>query len=263
MFEGKLTQGNLLKKIIEAIKDIVTSGNWECSTTGLSLQAMDSSHVCLVSLQLKSDAFDPYRCDRNITLGLETNMLSKILKCAGNDDTITISSADNGDTVSFLFESPNGEKTSTYTTKLMDIDSDNLGIPDQKYDATVKLPSHEFQRIIRDLSQMGDSVIIACTKDGVTFSVNGDSGSGKITLRQNASVDKSGEQISIDLNEPVVLTFALRYMSFFTKATPLSSEVTMSLKKEIPLVLEYSFEDVGQVRYYLAPKIDEEEMTES
>lgn len=64
---------------------------------------------------------------------------------------------------------------------------------------------------------MGDSVVIACTKDGVTFSVNGDSGSGKITLRQSASVDKNGEQISIDLNEPVVLTFALRYMSFFTK----------------------------------------------
>lgn len=106
MFEGKLTQGNLLKKIIEAIKDIIGSANWECSDTGLSLQAMDSSHVCLVSLQLKSHAFDPYRCDRNITLGLDTSMLSKILKCAGNDDTITLSSADNGDTVSFLFESP-------------------------------------------------------------------------------------------------------------------------------------------------------------
>jgi proliferating cell nuclear antigen len=43
---------------------------------------------------------------------------------------------------------------------------------------------------------MGDSVIIACTKDGVSFSVNGDSGSGKITLRQNANVDKSGEQVN-------------------------------------------------------------------
>jgi len=105
MFEGKLTQGSLLKKIIEAMKDIVTNANWECSGNGLALQAMDSSHVCLVSLDLYSDAFNPYRCDRNITLGLETNMLSKILRCAGNDDTITISAEDNGDTVTFLFES--------------------------------------------------------------------------------------------------------------------------------------------------------------
>ncbi|KAK3713157.1 hypothetical protein QZH41_010053 [Actinostola sp. cb2023] len=197
MFEGKLTQGSLLKKIIEAIKDIVSSGNWECAPKGLSLQAMDSSHVCLVSLELDASAFDPYRCDRNNTLGLDTSIVSKIVKCAGNDDTITISCEDNGDTVTFLFESPNGEKTSTYTTKLMDIDIDNLGIPDQKYDATIKMPSHEFQRIIRDLSQMGDSVVIACMKEAVTFSVNGDSGSGKITLRQNASVDQKSEQVRI------------------------------------------------------------------
>ena len=37
---------------------------------GVSMQAMDSSHVSLVSLELKADGFEPYRCDKNITLGL-------------------------------------------------------------------------------------------------------------------------------------------------------------------------------------------------
>ena len=32
--------------------------------------------------------------------------LSKILKCAGNDDAITMKSEDNGDTITFMFESP-------------------------------------------------------------------------------------------------------------------------------------------------------------
>lgn len=31
--------------------------------------------------------------------------LSKILKCAGNDDSITMKSEDNGDTITFMFES--------------------------------------------------------------------------------------------------------------------------------------------------------------
>jgi proliferating cell nuclear antigen len=31
------------------------------------------------------------------------------------------------------------------------------------------------------------------------------------------------DQVSIDLNEPVSLTFALRYLNSFAKATPLSS----------------------------------------
>lgn len=43
------------------------------------------------------------------------------------------------------------------------------------------MPSTEFAKICRDLSQFGDSLVIACTKEGVKFSTSGDIGSGKIT----------------------------------------------------------------------------------
>lgn len=39
----------------------------------------------------------------------------------------------------------------------MDIDSEHLGIPEAEYDATVKLPAAEFQRIVKDLSTIGDT----------------------------------------------------------------------------------------------------------
>ena len=107
MFEAKLAQGNVLKKILEAIKDLVPNANWDCAGTGITVQAMDSSHVSLVSLSLSSEGFEqPFRCDRNTTLGMDTATLSKILKCASNDDSITIKAEDSGDTVSFIFESP-------------------------------------------------------------------------------------------------------------------------------------------------------------
>lgn len=43
----------------------------------------------------------------------------------------------------------------------------------------------------------------------------------------------------IELQEPVTQTFALRYLNFFTKATPLSGQVTLSLSSDVPLVTEY------------------------
>ena len=39
----------------------------------------------------------------------------------------------------------------------MDIDSEHLGIPDTPYNATVRMPSAEFQRICRDISVMNES----------------------------------------------------------------------------------------------------------
>lgn len=70
MFEARLVQGSLMKKFMDAMKDLVKEANWDCTTTGISLQAMDTSHVSLVSLLLRSDGFDPYRCDRNLTMGI-------------------------------------------------------------------------------------------------------------------------------------------------------------------------------------------------
>lgn len=40
------------------------------------------------------------------------------------------------------------------------------------------MPSTEFTRICRDLAQFGESIVIACTKDGIKFSTSGDIGSG-------------------------------------------------------------------------------------
>jgi len=78
MFEARLVQGSLLKKVLESIKDLVTDANFDCSSNGFALQAMDSSHVSLVALLLRSDGFEHYRCDRNMTMGMNlTNMVRR------------------------------------------------------------------------------------------------------------------------------------------------------------------------------------------
>jgi len=259
MFEARLLQAGLLKKILEAIKDLVTDANFDCTSNGIALQAMDSSHVSLVSMLLRYDGFDHYRCDRNLTLGINLQSMSKILKCANNDDVLTIKADDSGDTVTFVFESPKQDKISDFELKLLQIDAEVLGIPDTEYKAVIKMSSSEFQRICRDLTILGDTVFISTTKEGVKFSVSGDVGTGNIIIRPTADVDAKEENTTIQLEEPVQLTFALRYLNYFTKATSLAPAVSLSISQEVPLVVEYRIEDLGYIRFYLAPKIEDEQ----
>ncbi|VAI51052.1 proliferating cell nuclear antigen-like [Triticum dicoccoides] len=219
MLELRLVQGSLLKKVLEAIKELVTDANFDCSGTGFSLQAMDSSHVALVALLLRSEGFEHYRCDRNLSMGMNLGNMAKMLRCAGNDDIITIKADDGSDTVTFMFESPNQDKIADFEMKLMDIDSEHLGIPDSEYQAIVRMPSSEFSSICKDLSSIGDTVIISVTKEGVKFSTAGDIGTANIVCRQNNTVDKPEQSTIIEMQEPVSLTFALRYMNSFTKAS--------------------------------------------
>lgn len=259
MFEARLIHGSVWKKILESIKDLLNEAIFDCSSTGITVQAMDSSHVSLVSLSMSSEGFDTYRCDRNLSMGINLPIMSKLVKCSGNDDVITLKAADEADVLSLVFESPNQEKVSDFEMKLVDIDTEHLGIPDTEYCCVVKMPSGEFQRICRDLSQIGDSVIIACTKEGVKFTSSGENGTGNIKLCQNASSDKDEENVTVDMKEGVCLTFALRYLNYFAKATPISPQVTLSMSQDVPLVVEYKIADMGFMRFYLAPKIEDQD----
>lgn len=218
---------------------------------------MDSSHVSLCALSLRGDAFEHYRCDKPLALGVNTPSLSKILKCSGNDDIVTLKSEEDSDGLQLTFESPNQDRVSDFQLKLMDIDSEHLGIPDTEYKCNVKMPSSEFQRIIRDLQVLGDTCTIAVTKEGICFSASGDLGTGKIMLKHNSTVDKEDDAVVIDMQEPVELNFALRYLSMFTKATSLGPTVTLAMSPDIPVVVEFPIDTFGSLRYYLAPKIDE------
>lgn len=70
MFEARLLQGSLLKKVMDALKELLNEAAWDCSDAGIQLQAMDNSHVSLVSLNLRAEGFDKYRCDRNLSMGM-------------------------------------------------------------------------------------------------------------------------------------------------------------------------------------------------
>lgn len=101
-------------------------------------------------------------------------------------------------------------------------------------------------------------VSIETSKQYIKFSISGEIGGGSTTLRANDS-DKKEEQTILEVDEPVTLSFALRYLNLFNKAQSLSPQVVLYLSGETPLVVEYKIEKLGSLKFYLAPKINEEE----
>jgi proliferating cell nuclear antigen len=65
---------------------------------------MDNSHVALVAVKLDADGFDLYRCDRPMPLGVNLGSLTKVLKCAKDDDMVTLKATDNGDILNLIYE---------------------------------------------------------------------------------------------------------------------------------------------------------------
>lgn len=262
MVEARLTNPQLFKKLLDALRELVEEANIDCNESGLSLQAMDASHVALVSMHLSSSGFDKFKCDQNTTLGVNLGSIQKIMKCGGADDVLTLKTNDERSELKFQFESSKSERFFEFSMALMDIDSEHLAIPDAEPEAAITLASSEFTRVCRDLTQFGDTVKISVNKKTVTFSVQSTTGSGAVTLSSFESAD-GDNKVEIKCGEPIELSFALRYLNFFTKAAPLASNVKLNLSNERPLLACFELDDdAGFIKYYLAPKVDDEEENE-
>lgn len=89
----------------------------------------------------------------------------------------------------------------------------------------------------------------------MSFKCTGDIGSGSIQLRSHTDVEKPENNVEIDLTEPVSLTFSLKYLVNFCKASGMSDQVKLCLSNEVPLLVEYGLQSNSYLRFYLAPKV--------
>ena len=218
---------------------------------------MDTSHVALVSLNLSMEGFEEYRCDQNVVLGINIANMSKVMKLADPQDSITLQADQDPSTLKIKFENQKTGRTTEFALNLITLDVEHLSIPDTEYTSIITINSGEFTKICKELQQLSDGLTITTNKDEVQLAVEGAAGHGFIKLTSNES-DRKEDQTTIEVEQPVTQQFALNYLNLFNKASNLSVFTRLCLHQEQPLVTEFKIESLGVLKYYLAPKISDE-----
>ena len=252
MFEARLESCGVLKGVIEAVRELVQDTNLECKHTGIELHAVDSNNVCFINCNLRSTAFSHYRCDANQTLGLNLTNWSKLLKCANNEDATVLRTIANQNKLNVKIEGTSRERISSFDLKLLDLDTNQIQIKDLDIAATVTMAAIEFQHICRDSSVVGETVTLTVKENSITFVTDGDLGNADISVTQQPGSLASQTQIANNRGHPVSMSFSLKYLSLFCRATTLSTEVTLMFSDAL-LVVVYLMADIGFIKYYIAP----------
>ncbi|MHA1520254.1 MAG: hypothetical protein ACTSRK_08735 [Promethearchaeota archaeon] len=90
MFKVKMKDSKMVRGIFDAVSSIISETILKIDpAVGLSLTAMDMSHICLVSLVLHKDDLDEFEADEVYELGINLEDLVKIIKRSGASDEIT------------------------------------------------------------------------------------------------------------------------------------------------------------------------------
>ncbi len=235
---------NTFKKIIDAIKDICRETNIEISENGLQIKAMDSSHVCLVNLNL-SYLIDKIICDDSTVIAFNLEQLSKILRLFDNEAELHIVHNVNKLTLRSTYES----KKAQFDLSLMDIEMDHLDLPDFDYTTIIKLPTSEYNKLCNSYKEFGDSVTFQCTSEKIKINVTGDISSGHIEIEN----DSNNEIIHEGDKE---ISFSLKYLCLFCKACSCTDYCFINLGEGIPMKLKFPLGEDDKLEFYIAPKVD-------
>ena len=241
-------QANAIKGIFEVLKDIINDVNVYFGPEGVKILTLDTARVTLVHMNLAAENFEEYSCPTEFTAGLNMANTFKLLKSVGPADTLTMN-IDGTEILECIIENTAKKSRTTFSLKLLDINEDILDVPDISMDVITTMPSIDFQRIARDMGNLATDMDIFRDGPRLELSCEGDFANQKTVLEFPDSIHKR-----------IGATYNLRYINMFTKATGLCSSVQLlqdSSDENMPIVFRYGIANLGDVKFYLAPRVDE------
>ena len=258
LFNIQTVQSGAFRVLIEALKEILTDTNIIIDKTGLKLIATDNSKIVLIHMKLQSENFEHYFCEDKIKIGINMNNLFKLIKVMGNNDILSIYLKKNE--TNKLGIQINNEVKNTQTTfklNLLDINEDEIKIPPAEFETELTLPSSDFQKLIRDMTNIGDCVDIKSVGDNLMFDCRGDFASQETILKENKETNHDGLKFSMTCSpdKPIQGIFSLKYLVLFTKCTNLCNLIHMYIKNDYPLIIKYNVANLGDIKLCLSPNV--------
>ena len=251
IFEFTTVQSHSIKTLFEVLKDVLTDVNITVDETGLKIMAMDGHHVALIHLKLEAENFEYYECREKTTLGVCMMSFFKLMKTVTNSDTITMyMTEENTDKLCISIKNATKNTITNFNLKLLDIDEQELSIPDVEIDCIVTMNSNEFQKLCRDMSNIKDTITITSEGKEIKFGCDGDFAEWETIIGETSH----GLVFNKQTEDNITGEYSLKYINLFTKSTNLCNTIELYLKQDYPLIMKYNVGNLGQIKFCLAPK---------
>ena len=240
-------QASAFKSTFEVLKDILNDVNIYFRPQGMYIVTLDTARTSLIDMHLAADNFEEYHCDQEeIIAGINISNTFKLLKTITNNDVIKIEI--NSKEYMDIEITSEVKKTSTkFQLKLLDINENLIEVPDIMMSTITTLPSADFQRICRDMSNIGSEIQIKRENTLLHLSCNG---------------DFANQETSIECPEKspnITGLYSLKYLNIFTKATSMCASVQIIQETGNRfLILKYNVANLGELKFYLATKVSED-----
>ncbi|MHA1719397.1 MAG: proliferating cell nuclear antigen (pcna) [Promethearchaeota archaeon] len=254
-FTAKIKDSKVVKGIFEAVSSIITETFLDIDPEkGISMVAMDLSHICLVSLVLAKEDLDEFKADDKLKIAINLEDFVKIVKRANPQDEIVFK--DDPEAKRFIIEMKpeTAKKARRFTISMIDIDEEKIG-PEaleqlEFYNQTTFKLSY-LDEAIKDAEIFSDALEIIADKN-LSFSTTGNIGDMTYELEKD-------ELESSDFTQKSEGIFGIQFLKNILKISAVSSKVEMYMATELPIKMVFDILNSSRIVYYLAPRTENED----
>ena len=242
--------GSLFVKIFKCIKELSPDIILKFDPDGMVFQGMDTSHISMSYLNWKKDDFDIYNVTSTLQFGISVENLNKVLKLLPHNGAVQLGYyPEKNDSLNIVMLN---DKDTEFDVdlNLMDLELEELTIPELEYKVHLKYSSLEFKNVIRDVKEFSDVITFDIDNDDVTIVVDGELGKAECKLKHD-----SVEPILCSIN----VRLALRFVSLFSEFQICSDIVEIKLAEDMPICFIFSFGTMSSMMFFLAPKFNDDE----
>ena len=279
ILEVKTLQISSFKILIEALKEILKDAtikftpvfydaNGEISTaSGISIVAMNKSTSVLIRLKLPAIKFEKFfvKSKKPVMIGVNMTCFNKLIKTITNEDQMLTLFLEENDQnhLGIKIESLEKNTSTTYKLNILDSENEDMNIRDSEFEAVVTMEASGFQKIIRDMSNICDTVNIifvdgATNKNTLIFQGKGEFASQKTVLQaKEPDPDTNDER---DNTKELIIqgTYDLRNLSLFSKLSNLCTNIDLFMKNNFPLIIKYQIANLGHIYLVISHKTTED-----
>ena len=231
---------NVFKILLENISDINNQINITLHKSYIYIQGMDPSHVCLFELKLADNWFREYKVESSVTVGVDLNVVNKIISCCGKSQSIQFQTEENEDKISINLIDGNGRDIDKrFETTIYDFDVELLQITDIDSDIDISINSHLLSSLVEQVAVFGDTIRFECKDDGITLI----SKENKLNTEMNCKIDIEKISNYSTTDEDVVNEYSILYYTKLCKYAKLMSKdgnVDIQIATDVPLIMKYN-----------------------
>lgn len=158
-FKCKTRDGFIIKALFEVLQNMLIDVCFSFKPDGIYLRTIDNNNRILVNLKLENEAFDEYKCEEPINVGINLQHTFKMLKSVKKKDSIILSIDKKTHDLGITAISADTQQPVNSFIKTQNLTTFAINLP-TGYKHPIHVTTTTFQKTCKDMQNINDQITI-------------------------------------------------------------------------------------------------------